>query len=164
MGRPMTVSGSVEVAADPLTVWNQVADPAQMPRWSPENIGAPVGAGRPLAVGDVFHGQNRRGPVRWTTQCTVRVSEPGRAFGFDVLAIGVRVPRLRGRIANWTYTFEEVDGGTLVTETWTDLRAGWPDWAAAAFDKVATRGSRFCDFQVRNIAKTLANLQADFAR
>ncbi len=163
MGRPMTVTDSVEVATDPVTLWTQVADPAQMPRWSPENIGAPLGAGRPLGVGDVFHGQNKRGPARWTTQCTVTVSEPGRAFGFDVVAIGVRVPRLRGKIANWTYTFEPSGEGTLVTETWTDHRAGWPDWVAAGFDKFATRGSRFCDFQVRNIAKTLANLQADFA-
>lgn len=161
MGRPMTVSDSVEVAVDPATLWSQLADPAQMPRWSPENIGAPVGAGRPLAVGDVFHGQNRRGPARWTTQCSVTSSEPGKSFGFDVLAIGVKVPRVRGRIANWTYTLEPVGTGTRVTETWTDRRDGWPDWAAAAFDKVATRGSLFSDFQRRNIAKTLANLKSD---
>ncbi len=163
MGRPMTISDSVEVAADPATLWKQLADPAQMPRWSPENTGAPVGAGRPLGVGDAFHGQNKRGPARWTTLCTVVDSEPGRSFGFDVVAIGIKMPRLRGRIANWTYTLEPSGTGTRVTETWTDLRSSWPDWAAAAFDKVATRGSLFSDFQRRNIAKTLANLQADFA-
>lgn len=162
MGRPMIVSDSIEIAADPATLWAQVADPAQMPRWSPENIGAPVGAGHPLGVGDVFHGQNKRGPARWTTRCTVVDSEPGQAFGFDVVAIGVRVPRLRGKIANWTYTFSPTATGTKVTETWTDHRNGWPDWVATGFDKVATRGSRFHEFQVRNIAKTLANLKADF--
>lgn len=158
----MTVSDSVEVATDPGTLWQQVADPAQMPRWSPENIGAPVGAGSPLPVGAVFHGQNKRGPARWTTQCTVTVSDPGRAFGFDVVAIGVRNPRVRSKIANWTYTFTPTETGTRVTETWTDHRTGWPDWAAAAFDKIATRGSLFSDFQRRNIAKTLRNLKADF--
>jgi hypothetical protein len=159
----MTVSDSVEVAATPEILWTQIADPSQMPRWSPENTGAPVGAGQPLVVGDVFHGTNKRGPARWTTRCTVTVSEPGKAFAFDVLAIGVKVPRLRGRIANWSYTFEPAGDATLVTETWTDLRRGWPDWAAAGFDKVATRGSLFSDYQRRNIATTLANLQADFA-
>lgn len=158
----MNVSDSVEVAASPQEIWSQVADPAQMPRWSPENTGAPVGAGQPLGVGDVFHGTNKRGPARWTTQCRVTAAEPGRSFAFDVLAIGVKNPRLRGKIASWSYTFEPVGSGTRVTETWTDLRAGWPDWAAAAFDKVATRGSLFSDFQRRNIARTLANLKADF--
>lgn len=158
----MTVSDSVEVAATPEQIWAEVADPSQMPRWSPENTGAPVGAGRPLSVGDVFHGTNKRGPARWTTRCTVTASEPGKVFAFDVLAIGVRTPRLRGRIASWSYTFEPVGSGTRVTETWTDLRKGWPDRVAAVFDKVATRGSLFSDFQRRNIARTLANLKAEF--
>ncbi len=159
----MTVSDTVEVAAAPDTIWTQVADPAQMQRWSPENTGAPVGAaGKPLTVGAVFHGTNKRGPARWTTRCTVTASEPAREFAFAVEAIGVKNPRLRGRIASWSYTFEPTPTGTRVTETWTDDRSGWPDWAAAAFDKVATRGSLFSDFQRRNIAKTLANLKADF--
>jgi uncharacterized protein YndB with AHSA1/START domain len=158
----MTVSDSVEVAASPETIWTALADPAQMPRWSPENTGAPVGAGHPLAVGDVFHGTNKRGGARWTTACTVTASTPGREFAFDVLAIGVKTPRLRGGIAHWSYTLEPSGSGARVTETWTDLRKGWPDWAAAAFDKAATRGSRFCDFQERNIAKTLDRLKRDF--
>lgn len=161
MGRPMTVSDSIDIAVAPETLWAQVADPAQMPRWSPENTGAPVGAGKPLSVGDVFHGTNKRGPARWTTKCTVVDSEPGKSFAFDVLAIGVKIPRVPGRIASWSYTVEPVGTGSRVTETWTDLRDGWPDWAAAAFDKVATRGSLFSDFQRRNIARTLANLKAD---
>jgi uncharacterized protein YndB with AHSA1/START domain len=158
----MTVSDSVEVAASPEQIWTALADPAQMPRWSPENTGAPVGAGRPLSVGEVFHGTNKRGGARWTTECTVTDSVPGREFAFDVLAIGMKNPRLRGGIAHWSYTLEPNGDGARVTETWTDLRKGWPDWAAAAFDKVATRGSRFCDFQTRNIAKTLSRLKTDF--
>ena len=158
----MTVSDSVEVAATPEQIWAAVADPSQMPRWSPENTGAPVGAGEPLKVGDVFHGTNKRGPARWTTKCRVTAADPGKEFAFVVQAIGVKNPRLPGRIASLSYSLEPVGTGARVTETWTDLRAGWPDWAAAAFDKVATRGSLFSDFQRRNIAKTLANLKADF--
>lgn len=161
MGRPMTVSDSVDVAVAPDVVWTQLADPSQMPRWSPENTGAPVGAGHPLAVGDTFHGTNKRGPARWTTRCTVTESEPGEKFAFDVLAIGVRKPWLRGRIASWSYAVEPAGDGSRVTETWNDLRTGWPDWAAAVFDKVATRGSLFSDFQRRNIARTLTNLKTD---
>ena len=159
----MTVTDSVEVAAAPETIWTQVADPANMPRWSPENTGAPSGAGRVLSVGDVFEGTNKRGPARWITRCTVTASEPGKVFSFDVQALGVRAPRVRGQIANWTYTFEAADGGTLVTETWTDHRTRWPDWVAASFDKVAT-GSRFYKYQRGNIARTLKNLKADFEK
>jgi hypothetical protein len=92
----------------------------------------------------------------------VRVAEPGRRFGFDVRKIGPRKPLIPGKIASWEYTFEPVDGGTRVTETWTDLRSGWPDWVAAAFDRTATGGRLFCDFQRRNIKRTLAAMKADF--
>ena len=73
----------------------------------------------------------------------------------------MRAPLIKARIASWEYRFEPVDGGTQVTETWTDARRGWPDLVANAFDKVATGGRTFADFQRRNIAKTLDNLKAD---
>jgi hypothetical protein len=158
----MIVSDSIDVAAPAEAIWTRVADPANMPRWSPENIGAPDGAGRTLAPGDVFTGRNRRGGARWITRCTVTESDPGRVFSFDVEAIGVRTPWLRGRIANWTYTFDATEAGTTVTETWTDHRTGWPDWTTAIFDRVATRRRGFWEFQEGNIARTLRNLKADF--
>ena len=44
-------------------------------------------------------------------------------------------------------------------ETWTDDRRGWPDFAADMFDKIATGGKTFADFQRGNIRKTLLNLK-----
>lgn len=163
MPRDMTVSDSVTVAADPLSIWNAVADPSQMPRWSPENTGAVVPSpGSPLSVGDSFVGANKRGRARWRTRCVVTASEPGERFAFDVRQIGPRKPRLTAAIASWEYTFAPVDGGTEVTETWTDARRRWPDALAAVFDKTVTGGRLFSDFQRRNIARTLARLKADF--
>ena len=163
MGRPMTVSDSTVVSATPDAIYAQVADPSQMPRWSPENVAGAVPApGTPLSVGDTFVGINRRGPARWSTRCVVTTADPGREFAFQVRQIGLRNPRVAGRIATWTYTFEPVSGGTRVTETWTDLRRSWPDWAAAIFDKTATGGRLFADFQRRNIKRTLAAMKADF--
>ena len=162
MTRPMTVSDSTVVPAPADVIYAQVADPSQMPRWSPENVGGDVPApGSPLTVGDTFVGTNRRGPARWSTRCVVTTADPGREFAFQVRQIGLRNPRVRGRIATWTYTFEPVDGGTRVTETWSDNRR-WPDGVAAVFDKVATRGQHFHEFQRRNIATTLKRLKADF--
>jgi len=163
MGRDMQVSDSIVIDVDAQTIYDAVADPTQMRRWSPENTGATTAEpGRTLRQGEVFDGSNKRGRARWNTECVVRTAEPGRRFAFDVRKIGPRKPVIRGRIASWEYTFEPTDGGTMVTETWTDLRAGWPDWAAAIFDKAATGGRLFCDFQRRNIKRTLAAMKADF--
>jgi uncharacterized protein YndB with AHSA1/START domain len=162
MTRDLQVSDSVVIAADARTIYDQVADPTQMPRWSPENTGATTAAQGPLTEGAVFDGRNRRGRARWSTECVVTAAEPGHRFAFDVRKIGPRKPLLPGRIASWEYSLEPVDGGTRVTETWTDHRTSWPDWAAAAFDKVATGGHLFCDFQRRNIARTLATMKTDF--
>ncbi|AMY18467.1 hypothetical protein A3Q40_01071 [Rhodococcus sp. PBTS 1] len=160
--RTRTVSDSVVVAAPPDEVYAALADPTRMARWSPENTGAVVADPRRggTYVGMTFVGTNRRGPARWSTRCVVTAADPGERFAFTVQAIGPHRPILRTPIASWEYRFDPVDGGTRVTETWTDDRP-WPDALAAVFDKVATRGSLFADFQRRNIARTLASLQRD---
>ena len=162
MPRTMTVQDSIVVGADPMTIYRLVADPSQMPRWSPENVAGDVPEpGSPATVGTVFVGQNKRGRARWQTRCRVTASDPGERFTFDVFQFGVGTPFVTVRIATWDYAFEAVDGGTKVTETWTDGRANWPDRVANFFDKFATGGRTFAEFQRRNIAKTLANLKAD---
>ncbi|MGP5920728.1 SRPBCC family protein [Brachybacterium alimentarium] len=163
MARIMQVQDSVVVAAEAMELYEQIADPSQMGRWSPENTGASVPSpGRPATVGMTFIGSNHRGKARWVTSCTVTEADPGKRFAFDVTAIGPTKPLLKGSIATWAYTFEPVEGGTRVTETWTDGRRRWPDFLAARFDRFVTSGQLFSDFQRGNIARTLAALQADF--
>lgn len=159
--RPMTVSASTVVAADPHAVWALVGDPRRTAEWSPENTGARLdaGDGADLEVGSTFVGSNRRGPARWVTRCRVTHAEPGRRFAFRVEEFGLRRPRLRVPIAAWDYRLEPVDGGTRVTETWTDLRR-WPDAAARAFDFLAVGGGTFAAFNARNIETTLRRLKA----
>ncbi|MFF2189551.1 SRPBCC family protein [Streptomyces sp. NPDC058155] len=166
MPRTFTVSDSVVIAASPAMVYGRISRPALMGRWSPENLGATVrprrggeSADPDTYVGMVFDGHNKRGPMRWTTRCTVTAADADERFAFRVHAIGIRTPRLRGPIASWEYRLEAVDGGTRVTETWTDDRRSWPDAVAHAFDRVATRGHTFADFQARNIHRTLSNLK-----
>ena len=132
MSRTKTVSDSVVVVADPTSLYAAVSDPTRMGEWSPENRGA-----------------------------TVTAADPGTRFAFRVDKIGVKTPRVTGRNASWEYRFDKVEGGTRVTETWTDDRQ-WPDLVATVFDKIVTRGSHFADFQRRNIAKTLSNLKAAY--
>ncbi|MFJ4693041.1 SRPBCC family protein [Streptomyces sp. NPDC088766] len=162
MARILTVSRDIVVDVPPATVYDAVSRPADMGRWSPENLGTsrrtPVG---PAVAGTSFEGLNKRGRFRWVTRCTVTAAEPGRRFAFRVHAIGIRRPRLRGPIATWEYLLEPVGDGTRVTESWTDDRRAWPDAVAHAFDKAVTGGRTFAEFQVRNIEITLRNLKRE---
>ncbi|MEU3464041.1 SRPBCC family protein [Streptomyces sp. NPDC006733] len=162
MARTFTVSRSILIEAAATTVYEQVSRPAQMGRWSPENLGATLtGQDESAPVGLVFNGHNKRGPFRWTTRCTVTASDPGRRFAFRVHAIGLRRPRLSAPIASWEYRLEKSGTGTKVTETWTDDRRSWPAFVANAFDRIATGGKTFAAFQVRNIDTTLRNLKRE---
>ncbi|MEO6472372.1 MAG: SRPBCC family protein [Aeromicrobium sp.] len=158
----MSVSDSIVIGIDALTLYGQISDPTLMPRWSPENLGATVADARDGAyVGMKFDGRNKRGRAKWTTQCTVTAADPGKLFEFRVHTVGLRTPQVRMAVATWQYRFEEVPGGTRVTETWTDDRRAWPDAAAKVFDRFAT-GTTFAEYQRRNIRKTLSNLKAEF--
>jgi hypothetical protein len=164
--RPMTISRTIVIAVDRPTVYRAISDPRETTRWSPENTGARLDAGGTasstdvrLTEGDTFVGSNKRGRFRWVTRCKVLIADQDQAFGFRVQQIGIKQPKVNGAIAVWEYRLRDVDGGTEVTETWTDLRTRWPDAAARVFDFLATRGSRFAEFNTRNIDTTLANLK-----
>lgn len=161
MKRTLTVSDHVDVAAEPDAVYALLSDPTQVHRWSPENTGAVVENPRRGGAyeGMTFVGRNKRGRATWSTRCVVTAAEPGRRFAFRVDVIGPGKPVVKARNATWEYRMEPIDGGTRVTEIWTDDRP-WPDAVAAVFDKVAA-GRPFADFQRRNIATTLKNLQED---
>ncbi|MHB1066844.1 MAG: SRPBCC family protein [Candidatus Nanopelagicales bacterium] len=102
--------------ASAVEAFSAVSDINRMREWSPEGRGRSAPSGH-LRVGDAFVGTNRRGRRRWSTACTVSRVEPPVGFAFDVAWAGMPVAR-------WAYAFEDVDGGVLVTETWTDGRSG----------------------------------------
>lgn len=109
----MHASVTVPMSAPAQTIWDLVSDVRNTGRFSPETFEAEWldGATAP-ALGAKFRGHVRRneiGPVYWTT-CRVTACDPGREFGFEVLA-GDRP------VNNWHYRLEKVDGGTDVTES-----------------------------------------------
>ncbi|MFG3281292.1 SRPBCC family protein [Streptomyces sp. NPDC048111] len=162
MTRVFTVSRSIVIGVPPDEAYRAVSRPSDMGRWSPENLGTTGDGGAdPAVAGTSFVGRNKRGPFRWVTRCTVTAAEPGTHFAFRVHAIGLSRPAVRGPIATWEYRFKPVEGGTRVTETWTDDRTAWPAFVAGVFDRVATGGSTFAAFQVRNIDRTLGNLKRE---
>ncbi|MEU6479423.1 SRPBCC family protein [Streptomyces sp. NPDC047017] len=165
MPRLFTVSDSIVIDVPPALAYRAVSRPGDMGRWSPENLGTTDTSDQePAVAGTTFVGRNRRGRFRWVTRCTVTAAEPGRRFAFRVHAIGRDRPRLRGPIATWEYRFEPEGTGTRVTEIWTDDRRSWPAFAAQVFDRIATAGSTFADFQAKNIHITLRNLKRELER
>lgn len=160
MPRTLTVSESVTIGVSPMTAWEAVSDITQMGRWSPENLGGRTTAGEPIAVGTSFVGRNKRGGAHWSTECTVTVADPGERFAFRVHRIGPKRPLVPARIATWEYRFEEAEGGTRVTETWTDDRR-WPDALVNVFDKAVTGGHTFAEYQPKNIRRTLDRLKTE---
>jgi hypothetical protein len=111
----MKVAEEVDVAVPPGTAYDAVAA-LSFARWSPECFAVWVWRrdrdGRPAR----FIGWNRRGPFVWFTTCAVVASAPGEEFSFDVTTFGMPVAR-------WAYRFAALpEGGTRVTEEWTDRR------------------------------------------
>jgi len=109
----MDGSVTVHMAAPADKIWDLIADVRNTGRFSPEVFESEWldGATGP-ALGVKFRGHVRRneiGPVYWTT-CRVTACEPGREFGFEVLA-GDRA------LNNWHYRLEPSGDGTDVTES-----------------------------------------------
>ncbi len=109
----MDGSVTVSMSASADKIWDLIADVRNTGRFSPEVMEAEwVGGATGPALGARFRGHVKRneiGPVYWTT-CEVTACEPGREFGFAVLA-GERA------LNNWHYRLTPVEGGTEVTES-----------------------------------------------
>lgn len=94
-----------QIRAASSVVYDLVSDVTRMGRWSPETTSCRwVGDATGPAVSARFRGTNKRGPMRWTTTCTVTAAEPGRRFAFDVDFVGVPISR-------WSYDLEPTADG-----------------------------------------------------
>ncbi len=146
-----TASESIHIRADPLVVYDLIADVSAVGELSPEATGA-LRAGADLDVGDTFWGTNRRGPWIWATRCRVTRADPGSGFAFDV-DFGV-FP-----ISSWSYRIDPDDAGCLVTETWVDRREGKRGELIRRGGALIIPGPRD-EHNLRGIRQTLAALKA----
>lgn len=112
------VTVSREVAAPPAAVWELLADLTRMPEWSPENDRVEwTGGATGPALGARFKGRNHHGKHSWSSAGRITAFEPERRLAFAIAAGPLPV-------SEWGYVLEPTDGGTLVTESWTDRRNG----------------------------------------
>jgi hypothetical protein len=101
-------SASITIARSPEDLYDMVADVTRMGEWSPECKAGRWDDGAGPAVGSWFTGTNVTPDREWEKRCQVTAADRGRDFAFVTEGTGTR----------WRYTFEPVEGGTLVTETW----------------------------------------------
>jgi hypothetical protein len=106
---PLSITVSRVVPASPATAYDLISDITTMSTYSPETVATSWldGAESPR-VGARFKGTNVIGKLRWSTKPTITAAKSGARFAFQV-------PGPSGPL--WSYLFEPVDGGTLVTES-----------------------------------------------
>jgi uncharacterized protein YndB with AHSA1/START domain len=98
---------SLHIDAPADRIYDLVTDITQMGRWSPECTGGRwLGGASVPAVGARFKGSNKRGLMRWSTECEVTKADRPTNFEWQVTQSGMR----------WGYRFEPDGDGTLVTE------------------------------------------------
>ncbi len=126
-------SESVVVARSPEALYDMVSDVTRMGEWSPVCTACWWDDGDGPRVGAWFTGRNELPERTWETRSQVVAADRGREFAFEV----------NGGWVRWGYTFTAVVSGTLVTESWVFLPAGFSGfhdrYGDDASDQIANR-------------------------
>ncbi len=141
-------SENTVINCSPAEVFDAVADVTRMGDWSPECTGGRwVEPATGPAVGARFEGDNiaKLGPVtlkKWATISEITECEPNEVFEF--VAAGY---------TTWRYEFEECDGGTSVTESFSfRSHEGWQKFV---YETLARRSTSM----VTGMQQTLARMK-----
>jgi Polyketide cyclase / dehydrase and lipid transport len=147
MDVPAHRSGSIVIERSPEELYELVSDVTRMGAWSPVCKACWWDEGDGPRVGAMFTGRNELPERTWETRSEVVAADPGREFAWVVTVTGTR----------WGYTFEAVEGGTEVTESW-----DFPPEAVAMFHERFGDGAEAQIAERSNLAATgiPATLQA----
>lgn len=142
---------SVDIAADPATVWSLVSDVPRMGEWSPvcRRVEYLDGATSP-SEGTRFVGHNRQFGARWSRTCVITTCRTGQELAFHTLfrdEVGTR----------WRYRLEPSDRGTRLVESY-ELVA-MPRWVAA-MQRVPGMASRSRLETKKGMQRTLSRIKS----
>ncbi len=146
---PRTHSDSIVVARPPREVYELVADITRMGEYSPICKECWWDEGDGPRVGAHFTGRNVLPERTWETRSEVVAADAGREFAWVV----------GPRIARWGYTFNEVDGGTEVVESWEFLDEGLGIFDERFGDEAAAQVADRHQKAVTGIPETLAAIK-----
>lgn len=124
-----------------------VTDVTRMGEWSPVCKACWWDEGSGPRIGARFTGRNEVPERTWETRSEVVAADRGREFAFVVAEPPTR--------ARWGYTFEPVDGGTRLTETWDFPPEGAAFFAARFGDDAPAQIATRSDAAEQGIAATL---------
>ena len=144
-----TTEVSRTIAATPAELWPYVSDIDLPARFSSEFRGAEWldGATGP-SLGARFRGTNEHPVVgRWQVECTIVEFEPERVIGWKVAGPD-------GAAAQWRFTLEPVEGGTLVTQ-WCRIGPG-RSGLSPAIERMPDREHEIVE---RRLAEHAGNMQ-----
>jgi len=117
---PRNGTVTIEVDATPQQVWDLLTDVTRSGEWSHETRGGEWldGATGPVP-GARFRGRNQNGRSKWTRQCEVLTSDPGRSISWRT------VPSAIYRDSTvWTYELEPTERGCRITQRFEVVKLG----------------------------------------
>jgi len=141
-------SESITIAASPEAVYSLVSDVTRMGEWSPI-CKACWWDDDTRGEGAWFTGRNEVGDRSWETRSMVVVDAPGEEFAFTV----------GGDRTRWGYTFEAVEGGTLVTESWNFLQPAVDDYLERFGDETEAVIGQRAETATEGMRETLAAIK-----
>lgn len=142
-------SASIVIHRSPAEVYGLVSDITRMGEWSPVCVACWWDEGGGPRAGAGFTGRNVLPERTWETHSVVEVADPGREFAFAV----------DGATTRWGYTFEPVDDGTLVTESWRFGAGAYEFFAKRFGDDAAAQIENRRNLALTGMAATLAAIK-----
>jgi hypothetical protein len=142
-------SESIDIARSPEDLYDMVSDVPRMGEWSPVCKACWWDEGASAEVGAWFTGRNVADEATWETRSQVAAASRGHEFAFVVGGSWVR----------WGYTFDLIEGGTRVTESWEFLPGGIAQFKEWFGDEAQKRISSRTDAARSGIPATLAALK-----
>lgn len=100
------LTASITINAAPQQVWAAISDVTRMPSWSPQVRKTIIRGGGAPGLGTKFININRQGWKHWPTTARIVRCDPYKEFAF----------RVNENRTVWSFTLEETDGGTRVTQ------------------------------------------------
>jgi uncharacterized protein YndB with AHSA1/START domain len=126
-----TGQASIRIDRPLMEVFTYASDPANMPRWAGEVLETELLSPGPLGVGSRARGVGKLLGRRLDVTIEITAFEPGRRFAFKSVAGPASSEN--------SLTFDEVDGGTRITETVEAELAGFLGLADALVGRALNR-------------------------